>query len=214
MEKLLTAALAYTTVEKLRGLLDSPLDLGRNLETLREIVMSLADRHTAQADALELPSLNPGRRHLLAACLAAMDNAVILRGLVLALADRVALLSEALTRQAECKVIVRPLPRRWTVTTLCGSTKFKKEFIEENFRLTRAGELVFSVGWFSHADGDVHTPTEVEKEHFDKVHFGKIDCSDGIHVINVGGYVGLSTRREIAYSLATGKDVRYREPVE
>jgi hypothetical protein len=36
------------------------------------------------------------------------------------------------------------------VITLIGSTKFKQEFVQANFRLTMNGNVVISVGWFSH----------------------------------------------------------------
>ena len=36
---------------------------------------------------------------------------------------------------------------------------------------------------------------------------------DEIFVINVGGYIGSSTRSEIEYALATGKSVRYLEEI-
>lgn len=41
----------------------------------------------------------------------------------------------------------------------------------------------------------------------------KIDMADEIFVINVGGYIGFSTRSEIEYATATGKTVNYLEPV-
>jgi hypothetical protein len=40
-------------------------------------------------------------------------------------------------------------------------------------------------------------------------HKRKIDLADEIFVINVGGYIGLSTKGEIEYALKTGKTVRY-----
>ena len=40
----------------------------------------------------------------------------------------------------------------------------------------------------------------------------KIDMADEIFVINVGGYIGDSTRSEIEYAKAHGKAVRYLEP--
>lgn len=33
-----------------------------------------------------------------------------------------------------------------------------------------------------------------------RMHLAKIDLSDEIYVVNVGGYIGESTRREIAYA--------------
>ena len=49
------------------------------------------------------------------------------------------------------------------------------------------------------------------KEMLDDIHKRKIDMSDEIFVINVGGYIGESTRSEIEYALAHGKVVRYLE---
>ena len=45
----------------------------------------------------------------------------------------------------------------------------------------------------------------------DDMHLRKIDLADEIYVINVGGYIGESTRREIAYAEKTGKKVNYLE---
>lgn len=95
------------------------------------------------------------------------------------------------------------------IVCLCGSTRFKAEFIEANYRETMAGRIVLSVGWFSHADGHVYTPTEAEKAALDELHLAKIDLADEVLVINPGGYVGPSTTREIAHATATGKPVRY-----
>ena len=39
----------------------------------------------------------------------------------------------------------------------------------------------------------------------------KIDMADEIFVINVGGYIGSSTRSEIEYAQAAGKRIRYLE---
>lgn len=97
------------------------------------------------------------------------------------------------------------------VITLCGSTKFKKEFEEANKNLTMAGNIIISVGVFGHSEGI--QLTEQEKQMLDNIHFRKIDMADEIFVINVGGYIGSSTRNEIAYATATGKDVRYYEPL-
>jgi hypothetical protein len=96
-----------------------------------------------------------------------------------------------------------------TVVCLCGSTKFKGEFIAANFRETMAGKIVLTVGWFGHADGDVYTPTPEEKAALDELHKRKIDLADEVLVINPGGYIGQSTRSEIEYALAHDVPVRY-----
>ena len=100
--------------------------------------------------------------------------------------------------------------------TLCGSTRFRKEFEEKNAELTLAGHIVISVGIFGKESNDIgkesNTPlTEEQKAMLDKIHLRKIDLSDEIYVINPGGYIGKSTTREIAYAKSTGKEVIYME---
>jgi hypothetical protein len=97
------------------------------------------------------------------------------------------------------------------IVTLCGSTKFKEEFIQMNFELTMAGRIVISVGWFSHVDGRIYTPTEEEKKKLDELHLRKIDLSDAIFVVSRDGYIGESTTRKIEYALKTGKTVWWME---
>ena len=99
---------------------------------------------------------------------------------------------------------------RYKIVTLCGSTRFKEQFLEAQKRLTLDGCIVISVGLFGHSgDGEVWKPGV--KEMLDDMHLCKIDMADEIFVINVGGYIGESTKREIAYAESTGKTVRYLE---
>ena len=96
------------------------------------------------------------------------------------------------------------------VITLCGSTRFKDEFLEVQKRLTLDGNIVISVGLFGHSGDDV-VWTEGVKDMLDRQHLAKIDLADEIFVINVGGYIGDSTRREIAYAEFKGKTISYLE---
>ena len=48
----------------------------------------------------------------------------------------------------------------------------------------------------------------------DDMHKRKIDMADEIYVINVGGYVGDSTKSEINYAKQTGKKVNYLENID
>jgi hypothetical protein len=96
------------------------------------------------------------------------------------------------------------------VITLCGSTRFKDEFLEAQKRLTLEGNIVISVGLFGHSGDDV-VWTEGVKDMLDRQHLAKIDLADEIFVINVGGYIGESTRREIAYAEFKGKTISYLE---
>ena len=99
---------------------------------------------------------------------------------------------------------------KYKVITLCGSTRFKDQFIEAQKRLTLEGNIVISVGLFGHA-GDDEVWTEGTKEMLDDMHKRKIDMADEIFVINLGGYIGTSTRSEIEYAKRTGKKVQYLE---
>lgn len=106
---------------------------------------------------------------------------------------------------------------KYPVITLCGSTRFKDQFMEMQKKLTLEGNIVISVGLFGHSGDsevwenmDEGTLTKT-KEMLDDIHKRKIDMSDEIFVINVGGYIGDSTRSEIDYALAHGKKVRYLE---
>lgn len=99
---------------------------------------------------------------------------------------------------------------KYKVITPCGSTKFKDAFMQEQKRLTLEGNIVISVGMFGHS-GDQEVWTDGVKEMLDDMHKRKIDMADEIFVINVGGYIGSSTKSEIAYAQSTGKVVRYLE---
>ena len=99
---------------------------------------------------------------------------------------------------------------RFPVITLCGSTRFKEQYLEAQKRLTLEGNIIISVGLFGHS-GDDETWEPGVKEMLDNMHKRKIDMADAIYVINVGGYIGESTRSEIEYAKAHGKEVKYLE---
>ncbi len=96
------------------------------------------------------------------------------------------------------------------IITLCGSTRFKDEFMEAQKKLTLKGHIVISVGCFGHSDPDPRI--EAAKDMLDKMHFKKIDMADAIYVINVDGYIGKSTTREIDYAEKAGKEIMYLVP--
>lgn len=100
---------------------------------------------------------------------------------------------------------------KYKVITLCGSTKFKEQFLAEQKRLTLEGNIVISVGCFGHS-GDKEVMNDNTKAMLDDMHKRKIDMADEIFVINVGGYVGSSTMSEILYANETGKIISYLEP--
>lgn len=101
---------------------------------------------------------------------------------------------------------------KYKVITLCGSTKFKTEFLQVQKKLTLKGNIVISVGLFGHADGDYENIITTDiKIMLDDMHKRKIDMADEIFVINKGGYIGKSTKSEIDYAIKIGKKVNYLE---
>ena len=96
---------------------------------------------------------------------------------------------------------------RYPVITLCGSTKFKDEFIQAEKSLTLLGNIVLTCGLFNLADSE--ELSDSMKEMLDDMHKRKIDMSDGIYVINVNDYIGESTKSEIIYAKAHGKRITY-----
>jgi hypothetical protein len=100
---------------------------------------------------------------------------------------------------------------------LCGSTRFGEAFRKANLSETLAGRIVLTVGCDMRSDSELFADLGEDeraqvKAGLDKLHLRKIDLADEILVLNVGGYVGLSTAREIEYAHGTGKTVRWLEP--
>lgn len=96
---------------------------------------------------------------------------------------------------------------RYNVITLCGSVKFKEEFERIKEELTLAGNIVFTPNFFhSIKKEEINNET---KKMLDKMHKQKIDMSDEIYVINVGGYIGESTKSEIEYAKTKNKKISY-----
>ena len=99
---------------------------------------------------------------------------------------------------------------RPVIVCLCGSTRFAHIFHEENMRETLKGRIVLSIG----VNVSMVPVDEETKDMLDELHLRKIDLADEILVLNVGGYIGNSTRREIEHAMKRGKGVRYYEPLQ
>ena len=95
------------------------------------------------------------------------------------------------------------------IVCLCGSTRFVELFRYVNQRETLAGKIVLAPGCFQ-GDGVLEVVPGV-KQRLDELHRHKIALADEILVVNVGGYIVESTRREIAYARQQGKRVRWFE---
>jgi hypothetical protein len=104
-----------------------------------------------------------------------------------------------------------------TIVCLCGSTRFYKEFQQANYLETMDGKIVLSVGFYPHSSEQAHGETigitPVQKQALDALHLRKIDLADEVFILNVGGYIGESTARELAYARKHGKAIRFLEPV-
>lgn len=109
----------------------------------------------------------------------------------------------------------RPMPK---IVCLCGSTRFYQQFQYQNYLETMAGNIVLSVGFFAHAPQANHGQavgcTPEQKIELDELHKRKIDLADEVLVLNVGGYIGESTRSEIEYATKLNMPIRYLEPLK
>lgn len=95
---------------------------------------------------------------------------------------------------------------RPTIVCLCGSTRFAATFREANLRETLAGKIVLTIGCEWHSDQALGL-TDANKDRLDALHLAKIDLADEVLVLNVGGYIGNSTRLEVLYAQMQGKRV-------
>jgi hypothetical protein len=107
--------------------------------------------------------------------------------------------------------------RRPTITVLCGSTRFGEHFRAANLRLTLAGHIVLTIGCDTKSDAELDAAaslgydTTVTKAELDELHKRKIDLADEVLILNVGGYIGESTRGEIGYAELIGKPISFLE---
>lgn len=101
------------------------------------------------------------------------------------------------------------------IVCLCGSTRFMEAFQTANLKFTCEGKIVLSVGCNTKSDRDLLFSGELTHElkiMLDELHKRKIDLCDEVFVLNVGGYIGESTRSEIDYAIKIGKPIKYLEP--
>lgn len=92
------------------------------------------------------------------------------------------------------------------VVTICGSMKFKKEMIDISTELEiKYGYIVIQCAY---CDKD-YSNEDIKK--LGDIHYKKIEISDAIFVVNVSGYIGESTKKEIEYAKRLGKEIMYLE---
>ncbi|MGN6576384.1 MAG: hypothetical protein ACTHKG_11900 [Nocardioides sp.] len=99
-------------------------------------------------------------------------------------------------------------PEKLPVITLCGSMRFADEFERLAVELTLAGHVVLTP---TALDPATELST-AERARLGRIHLQKVAMADEVLVVNVGGYVGESTRREIEHARSRGVSVSYLEP--
>ena len=96
------------------------------------------------------------------------------------------------------------------VVTICGSMRFKEKMLQ------MAEELELKKGYAVLQVVFINENRNCSKEEFErlgKLHFKRIEISDAIYVVNVGGYIGESTRKEIEYAKSLQKEILSLEPL-
>lgn len=99
------------------------------------------------------------------------------------------------------------------IICLCGSTRFVETFNEWRKRLTLEGKIVLSIEIVTtqkREEAPQHNDHTV-KQMLDELHLRKIDLADEVMILNVGGYIGESTRAELEYAQTIGKPINYLE---
>ena len=93
------------------------------------------------------------------------------------------------------------------VVTLCGSMRFARQMQEIALELeVKQGYCVLT------PVGDTMVqPSEKEIEKLAKAHFKKIDMSDAVYVVNIGGYIGEAVSKEVYYAKEHNKEIIYHE---
>ena len=101
------------------------------------------------------------------------------------------------------------------IITLCGSTRFYKEFQKVYYEETMKGKIVLSIGFYpGKKHGEKIGITIKQKEKLDKLHLRKINISDEVFIINKNGYIGESTQNELNYAKKLNKKIIYLEPIK
>lgn len=97
------------------------------------------------------------------------------------------------------------------IVTICGSMKFKKEMMASAEKLELENNYaVIQCVYFEDNNWDDY---DLDPDEFEKLHLKKILISDAIYVVNVGGYLGESTKKEIEFAKSLNKEILSLEPL-
>lgn len=104
--------------------------------------------------------------------------------------------------------------------TLCGSLRFEPYWHEANKQLGLLGHISYSVMTFPSIEGDKTWYTPEQKYTLDLAHFAKIEESEAVVMLNIEGYLGESSLRELAWARMRRKTVYWtvrderKQPIE
>ncbi len=124
--------------------------------------------------------------------------------------ENASVLKKLLDRITELEAQRDELPK---IVCLCGSTRFMKAFRWANLAETLAGKIVLSIGCNTKSDDALGLSTK-DIERLKELHLRKIDLADEVYVLNMGGYVGSSTKKEIEYAESLNMPIKYLEEIK
>lgn len=103
------------------------------------------------------------------------------------------------------------------IICLCGSSRFIDHMAVLAWEFEKRGAICLSLhllpAWYTN-QADHQAEFEGIADRMDELHLRKIDLANKVVVVDVGGYIGDSTKREIAYAKATGKPVEFLSQLE
>jgi len=101
------------------------------------------------------------------------------------------------------------------IVCICGSTRFLDQMAIAAWEMEKRGILVVGPHLLPATYPGVKPSHQAEaegvREILDELHLRKIDLCDQVYVVNVGGYIGESTRTELAYAKKIGKPITYMQ---
>lgn len=107
------------------------------------------------------------------------------------------------------------IPSRPKIVCLCGSSRFVDRMAVLAWELEKQGAIALGINllpqWYQGVHPDHQAEHESAKEKLDELHLRKIDLADLVLVCNFDGYIGESTKNEIAYARKQGKAWRFLE---
>lgn len=98
------------------------------------------------------------------------------------------------------------------IVVICGSARFTNQWIAKELSLELEGKIFLTVARIDHSGPKEEVFGHAAAQLMDRVHKRKIDLADRVFVLNVGGYIGSSTRSEIAYAQSLNVPIDYLEP--